>query len=142
MIFAMPGCHPVLLLHIIPAAVARSGRPLIPFDTNSVVTGNCSFVLGSLEEATLQRRRGREARWVYFKLQFDRKRTKIAAVGFFRKRGFEGYVETCALQKDRLNVFMPLKFHVWKTVACKPRGSNGRKRKCFIGVRVREKRPW
>lgn len=54
----MPGCHPVLLLHVIPAAVARPGRPLIPFDTNSVVTGNRGFVLGSLEKATL---RGDEA---------------------------------------------------------------------------------
>lgn len=68
MIFATPGCHPVLLLHVIPAAVARPGRPLIPFDTNSVVTGNRGFVLGSLEKAALRRRRSREEKWVYFKL--------------------------------------------------------------------------
>lgn len=91
MIFAMPGRHPVLLLRVVPVTVARPRRSLIPFDANSVVTGDRGFIIGSFEKATLQRRRGTEDRWVLFHDGQERNSFQ---------RGFEGYNSTCTSQKD------------------------------------------
>lgn len=59
MFLVMPGCHPGLLFQVFPVTIPRVCCSLLPFDPNSVVTGNLVFIFGSLKKATLQRREGK-----------------------------------------------------------------------------------
>lgn len=146
MIFAVPGCHPGLLLHGIPAAAARPDCSLVPFDANSVVTGNRSFVFGSLEEATLRRRRSREERWVYFKLEFDRKKQKpVQWVSFKEKENWKDALSACTSRKDRLKILMPLTtmFKDGKPANQEPAMEEGWKHVSFETRReLKRKCPW
>lgn len=57
MFLVMPGCHPGLLFQVFPVTIPGVYRSLLPFDPNSVVTGNLVFIFGTLKKATLQRRK-------------------------------------------------------------------------------------
>lgn len=52
MFVVMPGCHPGFLFHVFPVTVPRFYNSLLPFDPNSVVTGNLVFIFGTLKKAT------------------------------------------------------------------------------------------
>ena len=84
MFFVVPGCHPGLLFQVFPVTVPRAYRSLLPFDPNSAVTGNLVFILGSLKEATLQRRNGG-----------DKKSNNVLFVGG------KGYLKTFRERKQR-----------------------------------------
>lgn len=60
----MPGCHPGLLFQVFPAGIPWVYRPLLPFDPNCVVTGNLVFIFGTFKKPTLQRREGKQARYL------------------------------------------------------------------------------
>lgn len=58
MFFVMPGCHPGLLIQVFPVSIPKLYCSLLPFDANSIITGNRIFIFGTLKKATLQRGRG------------------------------------------------------------------------------------